>query len=119
MAATDSPESTEPNPRRDILRVIGIRQQQCDGGVPLGEVVEAAAAEYRLDTALDALSDLHSEGEIYQPDADTVKRTALPADFESFADPDELICVSCGEHVNADRIDDGECPGCRFGGDQA
>ncbi|MFW6434810.1 MAG: hypothetical protein ACOCY1_00370 [Halovenus sp.] len=115
MAATETGSSA--NPRRDVLRVIGIRQRQCDGGVPLGEVVEAAAQEHRLDAALDALSALHSEGEIYQPRPGTIKRTALPADFESFVDADQQVCGTCFDAVETDHLEDGECPGCRYGGD--
>lgn len=75
-----------PNVRRACLRAIAATQTTHENGAPLGEIVEAVADEFRLSVALDALADLHTQGEIYQPRDDRLKLTSAPNDPTLFDD---------------------------------
>ena len=48
--------------------------------------------------------------------------SGISESFDEFADPEtdpRRVCISCGDVVEREHLVDGECPGCRYGGESS
>lgn len=77
LQAIEDAERTEDmaDVRRAIKSAVADREDATENGAPVGDVIEAVAADYRLSDVIDELSHLHRTGEVYQPSSTTLKRT--------------------------------------------